>query len=62
MNEIIFLVEESLEGGYTASAIGEAIFTEGATLEETKQNIEEAVECHFEEDRKPKLIHLNHAN
>ena len=24
--------------------------------------IEEAVECHFEEDRKPKLIRLNYAN
>ncbi len=59
MNEIIFLVEEALEGGYTARAIGEAIFTEGDTLEETKKNIKEAVECHFDEDKKPKLIRLH---
>ena len=60
MNEIIFLVEEALEGGYTARAIGEAIFTEGDTLEETKKNIKEAVECHFEENKRPKLIRLAH--
>jgi predicted RNase H-like HicB family nuclease len=59
MNEIIFLVEEALEGGYTARAIGEGIFTEGDTLEETKKNIKEAVECHFDEDKKPKLIRLH---
>ena len=58
MNEIIFLVEEALEGGYPARAIGEAIFTEGDTLEKTKKNIKEAVECHFEENKRPKLIRL----
>ena len=59
MNEIIFLIEEALEGGYTARAIGEGIFTEGDTLEETKKNIKEAVECHFDEDKKPRLIRLH---
>ena len=28
MNELIFVVEEAPEGGYTAHALGEAIFTE----------------------------------
>ena len=50
MNEIIFLVEEALEGGFTAKAIGESIFTEGDTMDEIKVNIKEAVECHFDED------------
>ncbi|MEJ7672929.1 MAG: hypothetical protein WKF59_09495 [Chitinophagaceae bacterium] len=59
MNEIIFLVEEALEGGYTAKALGESIFTEGDTLEEIKANIKEAVECHFDEGNKPKLIRLH---
>ncbi len=59
MNEIIFLIEEALEGGYTAKAIGEGIFTEADTFEEIKKNIKEAVECHFEEDKKPKLIRLH---
>ena len=49
MNEIIFLVEEALEGGYTAKAIGESIFTEADTMDEIKVNIKEAVECHFDE-------------
>lgn len=50
MNEIIFLVEEALEGGFTAKAIGESIFTEADTMDEIKVNIKEAVECHFVED------------
>ena len=59
MNEIIFLIEEALEGGYIAKAIGEGIFTESDTLEELKRNIREAVECHFDGDKKPKLIRLH---
>ncbi len=59
MNEIIFLVEEALEGGYTAKALGESIFTEGDTMEQVKTNIKEAVECHFDEGKKPKLIRLH---
>jgi predicted RNase H-like HicB family nuclease len=59
MNEIIFLIEEASEGGYTAKALGESIFTEGETFEETKKNIKDAVDCHFDEDKKPKLIRLH---
>lgn len=59
MNEIIFLVEDALEGGYTAKAIGESIFTEADTMEEIKVNIKEAVECHFDEEKMPKLIRLH---
>ena len=50
--ELIFLVEEALEGGYTARALGESIFTEGDTLEELKTNIREATICHFDENKK----------
>ncbi len=59
MNEIIFLIEEAPEGGYTARALGESIFTEGETLEEIKNNIKDAVDCHFDDDKKPKLIRLH---
>jgi len=58
MNEIIFLVEEASEGGYTARALGESIFTEGDDLEDLRTNIREAVACHFEPDAKPKVIRL----
>lgn len=47
MNEIIFLVENAVEGGYTARALGESIFTEGDNLEELRSNIRDAVDCHL---------------
>ncbi len=45
--EIIFLVEEKIEGGYAAKALGHSIFTEANTLNELKTNIQDAVRCHF---------------
>lgn len=59
MNEVIFLVEEAPEGGYTARALGEAIFTEAETLDELRANVREAVECHFDADSRPKIIRLH---
>jgi hypothetical protein len=59
MTELIFLVEEDVEGGNTAKAFGESIFTEAESIEELRQNIREAVECHFEPDNLPKLIRLH---
>ena len=59
MNEVFFLVEEALDGGYTAKAIGESIFTEGETIEELKSNIREAVQCHFDDKDIPKIIRLH---
>jgi hypothetical protein len=49
MNEIIFLVEEAPEGGFTARALGESIFTEADTMEDLRQQIRDAVACHFED-------------
>ncbi len=59
MNEIIFLVEESAEGGYTARAVGESIFTEGDDFDAIRRNVREAVQCHFEEGNRPTLIRLH---
>ena len=53
------MVEEAVEGGYTAKALGESIFTDADSLNELRSNIKEAVECHFEEDEVPKLIRLH---
>ncbi len=58
-NEIIFLIEESAEGGYEARAIGHSIFTEGETYDEVKASIKEAIKCHFEEGDAPHLIRLH---
>ncbi len=60
MSEIVFLVEEDPEGGYSAKAMGEAIFTEGDTEEELKSNIKDALRCHFDnEDEIPPIIRLH---
>ncbi len=34
MTEIIFVVEEAPEGGYSARAVGESIFTQAESVEE----------------------------
>ena len=59
-NEIIFVVEESLDGGYEAKAVGYSIFTESDSIEELKKNIIEAVNCHFEDNEKPPIIRLHY--
>ena len=58
-SEIIFLVEESAEGGYQARALGESIFTEGENMLDLKQNVKEAVLTHFEEGQHPPVIRLH---
>jgi predicted RNase H-like HicB family nuclease len=56
--EIIFLIEESLDGGFEAKAVGYSIFTEGETEDEIRKNILEAVRCHFEESDLPSFINI----
>jgi len=58
-NEIIFLVEESLEGGWEAKALGHSIYTEAETLDELKEAVRDAVRCHFEEVNLPRMIRLH---
>jgi hypothetical protein len=59
MSELIFMVEESSEGGYTARALGESIFTEADTLDELHKAVRDAVKCHFEDDKRPKVVRLH---
>jgi len=59
MSEIIFIVENSDEGGYTARALGYSIHTEGETLDELKENIKDAVKCHFDEKDRPRVARLH---
>lgn len=54
--EIIFVVEESAEGGYEAKALGHSIYTEAEDLEELKEAVRDAVRCHFEEEEMPHVI------
>ncbi|AFY61089.1 hypothetical protein [Synechococcus sp. PCC 6312] len=60
LREIIFLVEEDPEGGYTAKAIGEAIFTQADSISELREFVKDAVECHFPDiNNRPQLIRLH---
>lgn len=59
-SEIIFLVEESPEGGYTAKALGYSIFTEADTWEELREMVQDAVICHFDDEQpRPRLVRLH---
>ncbi len=59
LKEIIFVVEEDPEGGYTAQAIGHSIFTEGETLEDLKENVKDALKCHFDKVETPLYIRFH---
>jgi len=59
MHEIIFNVEEAAEGGFTARALGPAIFTEAESLDELRERVRDAVRCHFDEGTGPKVIRLH---
>jgi hypothetical protein len=58
MEEIIFMVEESPEGGLTAKALGHGIFTESDTIEDLRLMVKDAVKCHFDDDKK-RIIRLH---
>lgn len=59
--EIIFEIsEDEVDGGYSASAVGYGIHTEGETIDEVRRNVREAVECYFDEATpRPGLIRLH---
>ena len=50
MSEIVFLVEDELDGGFTARALGESIFTEANTEDELKEMFIDALRCHYDEE------------
>jgi len=62
MIEIVFLVEDDPDGGYTATALGQSIFTQADDiLEILRVMIRDAVHCHFpDEEKRPKIIQLQH--
>ncbi len=60
MTEILFIVEDAPEGGFTARASEHSIFTEADTMPLLKEMITDAVKCHFEKAELPKLIRLHY--
>jgi hypothetical protein len=59
-NEVVFLIEEAPEGGYTAKALGHSIFTEADSWNELRESVRDAVNCHFEKGETPQLIRLHY--
>jgi predicted RNase H-like HicB family nuclease len=59
IKEIVFVVEEDPEQGYSAKALGYSIFTEGDSLTELKDNIKDAIKCHFDKDDMPLYVRLH---
>lgn len=59
MTEIHFIVDEALEGGLVARAMGADIFTEADDVKALHALARDAVHCHFDEAERPSLIHLH---
>ena len=62
MSEIVFLIEEAAEGGFSARALGESIFTQADTFEELREQVRDAVRCHFDEGQGPADYDLEQAH
>ncbi|PHM10865.1 2-oxoisovalerate dehydrogenase E1 subunit beta [Nostoc sp. 'Peltigera malacea cyanobiont' DB3992] len=57
MTEIVFLVENDPDCGYTAVALTESIFTQADDIETLPEMVLDAVQCHFpNEQRCSKII------
>jgi hypothetical protein len=58
MNEIVFEITETFDGGYDARAVGHSIFTQGSDWADLKEMVRDAVLCHFDDDELPAAIRL----
>jgi hypothetical protein len=59
MTELVFLVEQAPEGGYVARAIGPSIVTEADDLPALREQIRDAVRCHFDAGEIPPIIRMH---
>ena len=60
MTEIVFVVEEAPEGGFTARALGAPIFTESDDMPGLRDMVRDAVRCHYPDAAaRPKMIRLH---
>ena len=62
MTELVFNVTREEEGGFSASAVGANIFTQGDTWEELREMVIDATKCHFFESEPPKVVRLHLVN
>ena len=61
VTEIIFeITEDEVDGGYSATALGYGINTQGDSVDDIRRNVREAVDCYFDDGMpRPKLIRLH---
>jgi hypothetical protein len=57
-NELIFIVEDALEGGFIARSLDEEIFTGADTLRELKTKVTHAVQKHYAGQNVPEDVVL----
>jgi hypothetical protein len=60
MSEIVFLVEDAAEGGLVARALGHSIHTDTDSYDELRQQVRDAVRCHFDASERPTMIRLHY--
>ena len=59
VKEVLFLVEDSVEEGYIACAVGYSLFAEADSWEDLMDAIQDAVQCHLDESDLPDLIRFD---
>jgi hypothetical protein len=58
MTEIVFEVAQDADGGFTAEALGESIFTQADNWNELRANVREAVQAFYFDSAPPASIRL----
>ena len=59
--EVVVIVEEDPDGWMTAHVVSSSIFIQGDTPEQLRENVRDAVRCHFPDEKsRPKVIRLHH--
>ena len=59
MSEIIFVVEQAPEGGFSARALDVSIFTQAESVEDLHDRVRDAVRCHFDDGKAVKMIRFH---
>jgi hypothetical protein len=58
MKEIVFEVSQQADGGFSAEALGESIFTQADSWDELRVNVREAVQAFYFDSAPPASIRL----
>jgi hypothetical protein len=58
MKEIVFEIAQDADGGFTAEALGESIFTQADNWDELRANVREAVQAFYFDSALPASIRL----